>query len=192
MRFLLPFMLLTGFWAKAQSLDERMVLDINTNRNTAFDEFNFHLSQSADYVAVATPASLLLVGFIRDDQTLKRRGLESAIAVLGSYGAGYIMKNSIKLERPFITNSLIIPVRRKDGYSMPSGSAAVAFASATSLTHTFPKWYVAVPSFGYAGAVAYARVRSGEHYPSDALVGAVIGTGSVWISHKLMKLINKN
>lgn len=169
-----------------------MVLNINTNRNTTFDGFNFGLSQSADYIAVATPASLLLAGMIRDDKTLKRQGLQSAIAVIGTYGVGYLMKNSIKRERPFVHNSLVIPVKRKDGYSMLSGSAAVAFASVTSLTSAFPRWYVAVPSFSYAGAVAYARVRSGEHYPSDVLAGAVIGAGSVWVSQKLTKLINKN
>lgn len=178
--------------AFCQNLDEKWVLNWNQERNMQNDNFFLGLSQSADYIAIATPITILTAGFIKQDAYLKQKGLQSGLAVLGTYGVGYILKKSIKRDRPFNQLSGISPVQYKDAYSMPSGSAAVAFASATSLTVTFPKWYVAVPAFGYAGAVGYARIRSGEHYPSDVLVGAVLGAGSVWVAGKLTKLINKN
>lgn len=174
-----------------QNVDEKWVLKWNQERNISNDDFFLGLSQSADYVAIATPITLLTAGLVKKDSYLKQKGLQSGMAILGTYGIGYILKKSIKRERPFNQLEGINPIQYKDGFSMPSGSTAVAFASATSLTSTFPKWYVAVPAFGYAGAVGYARIRSGEHYPSDVLMGAVIGAGSVWVSGKLMKLINK-
>ena len=174
-----------------QNLDTRVVEKWNTNRTLSNDDFFLGLSQSADYLAIGTPVSILAVCLVKGDDKLKKKGLQAALATLGTYGIGYLMKNSIKRDRPFVTLNTISPIQLKDSYSMPSGSTSVAFASATSLTNTFPKWYVAVPAYTYATAVGYSRIRSGEHYPSDVLVGAVLGTASVWISSKLTRLITK-
>ncbi|MFT5886866.1 MAG: membrane-associated phospholipid phosphatase [Arcticibacterium sp.] len=175
----------------AQSFDSRLVENWSTSRNFSNDNFFLGLSQSADYVAIGTPISLWAVGLVKGDKALKQKGIQSAMATLGTYGIAYLMKNSIKRERPFVTLTSITPIQFKDSYSMPSGSTSVAFASATSLVATFPKWYVAVPAYTYATAVGYSRIRSGEHYPTDVLAGAALGAGSVWVSGKLMKWINK-
>ena len=55
------------------------------------------------------------------------------------------------------------------------------------MTFAFPKWYVAVPAFSWAGAVGYSRMHLGVHYPSDFLVGAAVGAGSAWLGHWLNK-----
>jgi membrane-associated phospholipid phosphatase len=175
----------------AQRFDSRLVENWSTSRNFSNDNFFLGLSQSADYVAIGTPVSLLAIGFIKGDKALKQKGIQTAIATLGTYSIAYLMKNSIKRDRPFVTLVSITPIQLKDSYSMPSGSTSVAFASATSLIASFPKWYVAVPAYTYATAVGYSRIRSGEHYPTDVLAGAVLGVGSVWVSGKLMKWINK-
>jgi membrane-associated phospholipid phosphatase len=36
---------------------------------------------------------------------------------------------------------------------------------------------LALPLRFLAGAVAYSRVHTGVHYPSDALIGSIIGAG---------------
>ncbi len=186
------FLLSFSFAANSQSLDDKWVTKVNQSRNTDFDTFNLGLSQSADYVAIGTPAAILLAGFLKQDKYLQKEGLKASVAILGTYGVGYILKKTVKRERPYLVLEGLSPVQAKTSYSFPSGSAAVAFASATTLTSSFPKWYVAVPSFGYAAAVSYSRIRSGEHYPSDVLAGAIVGAGSVWVSKKLTHLINKN
>ena len=76
-------------------------------------------------------------------------------------------------------------------YSFPSGHTSSAFCTATSLSLLFPKWYVAVPSYLYAATVGYARMYQGVHYPSDVLVGALVGAGSAWISYKVEKWMDK-
>ena len=188
--FLCLFCLITQV-SLGQNFDKNTVLKWNQNRSTSLDDFYLGLSQSTDYVAIATPLTLFTIGLIKDEKSLKYNGLQSGMALLGTYGIGFILKKTIKRKRPFITLDGIIPIQIKDSYSMPSGSSAVAFATATSLTVAFPKWYVAIPAFGYASAVGYSRIRSGEHYPSDVLAGAVLGAGSVWVSGKLMNWINK-
>jgi len=60
--------------------------------------------------------------------------------------------------------------------SFPSGHSAAAFAFATAISRDCPWLAIAIQFL--AGSVAYSRVHTGVHYPSDAVVGALIGAGA--------------
>lgn len=64
-------------------------------------------------------------------------------------------------------------VRMPTSLSFPSGHSASAFAFATGVGNGLP--VVAVPLHAVAGVVAYSRVHTGVHYPSDVVVGSVLG-----------------
>jgi membrane-associated phospholipid phosphatase len=64
-------------------------------------------------------------------------------------------------------------VRMPTSTSFPSGHAAAGFAFAAAVGRDLP-WLGVVLRF-MAAAVAYSRVHTGVHYPSDAVVGALIG-----------------
>ena len=57
--------------------------------------------------------------------------------------------------------------------SWPSGHAASAFAFATGVGAAWPG--AGVPLSVVASLVAYSRVHTGVHYPSDAIAGTVSG-----------------
>lgn len=59
-------------------------------------------------------------------------------------------------------------------YSFPSGHATVSFACAAILTFALPR--LVVPFYALAALIAFSRVYVGVHYPSDVVVGAVLGT----------------
>ena len=101
------------------------------------------------------------------------------------------MKHTINRKRPFETYSDIEQATSSLGKSFPSGHTSLAFATATSLSVAYPKWYVIAPSFVWAGAVGYSRMHLGVHYPSDVFAGAIIGSGSAYLSYKANKWINK-
>jgi membrane-associated phospholipid phosphatase len=61
------------------------------------------------------------------------------------------------------------------GHSFPSGHSSATFASAAILGTHFG-WKVAVPAYAVGGFVGWARVRDGEHWLTDVVVGATIGT----------------
>ncbi|WP_344683285.1 bifunctional phosphatase PAP2/diacylglycerol kinase family protein [Saccharopolyspora taberi] len=62
--------------------------------------------------------------------------------------------------------------------SFPSGHAASAAAFATAVTMESPATgAVVVP---VAAAVAYSRVHTGVHWPTDVLCGAAVGAGMAW------------
>jgi undecaprenyl-diphosphatase len=60
--------------------------------------------------------------------------------------------------------------------SFPSGHAAAGFAFAAAIGREQP-WLGLALRF-LAAAVAYSRVHTGVHYPSDAVAGALIGEGT--------------
>lgn len=58
-------------------------------------------------------------------------------------------------------------------HAFPSGHTAVAFACAAALTYGRPGW--GLVALAAATAVGLGRVFVGVHYPSDVIVGALLG-----------------
>jgi membrane-associated phospholipid phosphatase len=57
--------------------------------------------------------------------------------------------------------------------SFPSGHAAGAFSLAAIFSSRYP--HLRIPLYILATAVGISRIYCGRHYPSDVLIGAVIG-----------------
>lgn len=180
--------MISGF-VSAQSLDYRILRKINNDRIKSLDPAMQALSASSDYVAIGTPLILLGKGFISNNASLKKEGLNAAVSTFGTYALGYILKKSINKERPYVTYPNIQNYKIENSASFPSGSTALAFSAATSLSLSYPKWYVIAPASIYALGVGYSRIHLGAHYPSDVAAGAVLGAGSAIASRYLNKLI---
>ena len=175
----------------AQNIDITILSDINVNRNTSLDPTFKAITNSALPISVATPLIIYSVGLIKKDSTIKNQALFIGETFLVSAFITTALKYSIKRERPFNTYPDIEKVTAAPGYSFPSGHTSTAFATATSLSMEYPKWYIIAPSFAWASAVGYSRMHLGVHYPSDVAVGAIIGSGSAYLSYKANKWINK-
>ena len=64
-------------------------------------------------------------------------------------------------------------VRMPTSTSFPSGHSAAGFAFANSVSAELP--VLALPLRLLALLVAYSRVHTGVHYPSDAIAGGIVG-----------------
>jgi membrane-associated phospholipid phosphatase len=157
----------------------------------AWDRSMKGLTTTAYPVAMASPLVTWVHGYLKKDKTMMRNGYKSiatiSIAMCLSTGIKYLVQR----ERPFhqYPNSIVQREDHSGTYSFPSGHTTAAFATATSLSLSYKKWYVVVPSFAYAGFMGYSRMRLGMHYPSDVLGGMILGIGSGLLTWRLDRLL---
>lgn len=188
--YLTLFLFCTTF-LNAQNIDINILRDINVNRNTYLDPTFKAITNSAAPISLATPIIIYSVGLIKKDSTIKKQALFIGETFLVSAFITTALKRTIQRERPFNTYSDIDQGTSAPGYSFPSGHTSTAFATATSLSMAYPKWYVIAPSFAWATAVGYSRMHLGVHYPTDVFAGAIIGSGSAYLSFQANKWLNK-
>jgi membrane-associated phospholipid phosphatase len=67
---------------------------------------------------------------------------------------------------------------------MPSGHVSSVFSTMTVLTKQYDVWWVKIPAYTLAVAVAFQRMNSRSHWFSDAVAGGALGYG---VSSNLMK-----
>jgi membrane-associated phospholipid phosphatase len=175
----------------SQNFDINTLRDINIHRNQALDGTFKGITNSVTPISIAAPLLIYSAGLINKDANLKKKGLFIGETFLVNAFITTALKYSIKRDRPFVTYPEIEKLSSGSSGSLPSGHASEAFATATSLSMVFPKWYVIAPSFVWASAVGYSRMHLGVHYPSDVAAGAIVGAGSAYLSYKLNKWINR-
>lgn len=185
------FFLLSVFVASSQSIDIDILQKINVNRNTEFDPAFKTITNTAVPLSIATPVMMYTIGLIQKDSLIKQKALFIGETFLASAFITIASKSIIKRDRPYVTHPSIQPLSVEGSYSLPSAHTSSAFATATSLSMAYPKWYVVVPSFVWASSVGYSRMHLGVHYPSDVLVGALVGSGSAVLMYKANQWLNK-
>jgi membrane-associated phospholipid phosphatase len=182
--------LMVGRSISAQNLDIDLLRKINLERNTALDPTFKYVTNSVAPIGLGAPLIVTSIGLIQKDNTLKNKGYYIGATLLSSTIITTTLKFTIDRDRPFVTYPEIQKLTGAGSPSFPSGHTSEAFATATSLSLAFPKWYVIAPSMLWASAAGYSRMHLGVHYPSDVLVGALIGSGSAWLCHELNKKIS--
>ncbi|MFD9306156.1 bifunctional phosphatase PAP2/diacylglycerol kinase family protein [Streptomyces sp. NPDC060048] len=132
-------------------------------------------------------------------------GTAAAIAVLGSAGArkaavrglaslalasatiNTVGKWSVRRPRPLLDG---VPAVRQlttqpRTTSFPSGHSASAFAFTAGVALESPVWGAALAPV--AASVAFSRVYTGVHYPSDVLAGAALGVAAGLVVRRLTR-----
>lgn len=116
----------------------------------------------------------------------------TSVALISASAVTTLLKYSIQRDRPYVTYAFIEKAGEGGSPSFPSGHTTSAFASATSLTLVYKKWYVALPAYAWAATCAYSRMHLGVHYPTDVLAGAIIGSGCAWLTFYLNKKLHSS
>ncbi|MEC4571899.1 bifunctional phosphatase PAP2/diacylglycerol kinase family protein [Streptomyces virginiae] len=132
-------------------------------------------------------------------------GAAAAIAVFGSAGArkaalrgaaslalasttiNTVGKWSVRRPRPLLEG---VPAVRQlavqpQTTSFPSGHSASAFAFAAGVALASPGWGAVLAPV--AASVAFSRVYTGVHYPSDVAAGAALGVGAAFVVRRLAR-----
>ncbi len=161
-------------WRRVQHLDRRLMGRSFRTRSPALDRALVAVTRAANYsrLWLLVAGALALCGG-RAGRTAAGRGLV-AIAIAAAVANGPA-KLLVRRRRPFSPSHPTL-IRTPRSTSFPSGHSAAAFAFATAACAELP---VLAPALvPLAGAVAYSRVYTGVHYPSDVAAGVGIGIGS--------------
>jgi membrane-associated phospholipid phosphatase len=190
-KILLILFLFPAISIYSQNIDINILRDINLNRNRQLDGTFRFITNSVTPLSIGTPVILFGLGLMKKDSATLNKSFYIGATALTAAVVSTVLKHAVNRTRPFITYPFIEKAAYAGSPSFPSGHTSDAFALATSLSIAYPKWYVIIPSYTWAGLVGYSRMDLGVHYPSDVLGGAVIGGGSAYLCYKGQQWLNR-
>jgi undecaprenyl-diphosphatase len=150
---------------------------IASSHTPALDRALRRLSRTADHSVLWGGVALAL-------STRPGRSRQAAVLGVASIGVASAVANIVgkqllprsRPDRLAAAVPLVRQVRMPASGSFPSGHAASAFAFASAVGGRLP--WLSFPLYVLAVAVAYSRVHTGVHYPTDTVIGAVVGSAS--------------
>lgn len=115
----------------------------------------------------------------------RRLGIVMAIGLIFCLLTGNILlKNLVARDRPFIVNTDIIPIiSPPSGYSFPSGHSYSSFMAAAILSKYSRR--LAAAAIPGAVLIAFSRLYFYVHFPTDVLIGSVMGIVFGLVIYKL-------
>jgi len=166
-----------GAWGELKRLDTAVYAAIARTPTPGLDQALGRLARAADFSKLWLGSASALAAFGGEQG---RRAAVNGLVSLGLTSAlinvvlkplwGRRRPERVKHRVPFARR-----VRMPKTRSFPSGHAASGFAFATGVASAAPLAGGLLTAL--AALVAYSRVHTGVHYPSDVVAGAVIGAG---------------
>ena len=117
----------------------------------------------------------ILVWFLSPDPG-RQLCMAAVLAVAVEYPVYWSLKRLIRRRRPYRLVPDFPPLYTpSDEFSLPSGHAAGGFGAAFLISHFYPP--VIIPMYIWGAFIALSRIWLRVHFLSDAVVGALFGTG---------------
>jgi len=116
---------------------------------------------------------LYLWGMMTHDDHKREAGLLSGEAAVDAVAVTSVMQFAFGRERPQVGDRA--GGFWRGGTSFPSDHSAAAWATASVIAHEYPGPLTKLLVYGLAAAVSASRITGQDHFPSDVVVGSVIG-----------------
>lgn len=142
-------------------------------QNDAADFVNQNLSR------VEIGPAVWLAGLVLRNESVRTAGLEMAEALVFSGAVTHTLKTVIGRGRPYLDQGAYsyrpfsISV---DWASLPSGHTTAAFSMYSALAAHLHNTWASIGLYGLATTAGLARIYADDHWASDVLLGAAIGT----------------
>lgn len=122
--------------------------------------------------------SLLMLCFKRT----RKAGLLGLLSLaLGALFTNVILKHLVARPRPWLTvEGLRYVIFEPDPNSFPSGHTCAAFAAAGAWFRALDRRWMGATGLTLAALMGLSRLYVGVHFPSDVLVGALVGLLAAW------------
>lgn len=119
----------------------------------------------------------------------RKEGITVLLALLlGFIICNIILKPIIARTRPFDIRDVALIIPRPSDFSFPSGHSTSSFAAATAIFLSNRKY--GKFALVFALLVAFSRLYLGVHFPTDVIFGSILGAGSAYTVHLIMKKVN--
>jgi membrane-associated phospholipid phosphatase len=168
-----------------RSEDIEVLREINPDADKITDGFFKAISNVTVLGIIATgfPVALYFWGWYKENMNLQHAALKIAFAFALNLGTTYLLKIYTHRVRPYIKYPDLNEKALENTPSFPSGHSSVAFQTATAIAFAFPYWQVAMPFYLWASTIAFSRLYLGVHYPSDVVVGVMLGFMFAFLVH---------
>ncbi len=132
------------------------------------------LSNAGVAALVGGAGGMWVMGHVNHNRHWSETGFLAGEAALNSLVAVESLKYTLRRERPYQGDGSG-PFFQSGGTSFPSEHAAAAWSVAGVIAHEYPGPFTKIMAYGLASLVSVSRVKAHQHFPSDVVVGSVIG-----------------
>ena len=133
--------------------------------------------------------SLLLLFF---PQTRRAGVLSLCAMALGLVCNNLLLKHLVQRPRPYLVVAGLTPlIPPPDPNSFPSGHTCAAFASAVTWLRTLPRRWMKVTGVVLAVLMGFSRLYVGVHFPTDVLVGGLVGSLCACLTYALARRLDR-
>jgi Capsule assembly protein Wzi/PAP2 superfamily len=156
-----------GFFATDRAVPPALPSDPNKlNRYVKVSNYGL-------YSEIGAGGGLYIWGKLSHNDHQRETGFLAGEAAIDSLAVDTALKYSFGRDRPYQEQGLGNFFQR--GSSFPSDHSAIAWSIASVIAHEYPGPLTQVAVYGLATAVSASRVLGKQHFPSDVVVGGVIG-----------------
>lgn len=166
LKWILPGAATTAFFISTDSWWAKQVPLGHADTSKKFSDY-------VTYSFIGLGGASFLYGHIKGDDHLSEAGLLAGEAAINSTITAYAFKEFTQRERPYQGNGH--GNFFSGGSSFPSEHSAIAWSVASVWAHEYPGWLSQTAAYGLASAVTITRVTAKQHFPSDAVIGSVLG-----------------
>ncbi len=150
------------------------ILDwIQTIRTPALDAFFSFVTHLGDEGIIWIVTAVIMLCF----KKTRKCGIMMGVSlIIGTIIGNLALKNIIARERPFVQNPDMMKnliIHAPSSYSFPSGHTLSSIESATAIFLCNKKW--GIPAITLAFLIGISRCYLYVHFPTDVIVGAILG-----------------
>lgn len=165
-----------------QQLDNQLITAINFDGSNGYDDFWWTYTNGLTWALLAAVAVFYIVWYNRTDrkQLLLTVLAFAVMFTLCDQIPSSVIKPLVARFRPSHNPDIMDQLSFVNGYTggrfgFPSNHACNGFGVAMFLTLLFRNRIVSIAAFLWAIGSCYSRMYLGVHYPTDILVGAILG-----------------
>jgi membrane-associated phospholipid phosphatase len=189
------------FQEKVPALSQTQIGALNPSSINSFDRYacnqwNTNIAKGSDVLAIGT---VLLPAYFAINKNTRSSFVPIANVSIQSLFLSQALANLAKFSkrnRPYLYNPdvdmtyKLKPDSRMSFYSahtttVSSSCFSFAFAHSTYYKDSKANPYIWSTAIVLPAIEGYLRVKAGKHYPSDVIVGYLVGLGSAWIMHQV-------